>query len=615
MHNLRFFRDIFSDFHLELSFGGTVIDAAQFQLREQLHTQHESVYTGSLYHCNLRVQVERLDAHTLVLCVHLDSEQPFCCDSIRMSAAYEAPDADLGQCYVPGGALDCGRAGLHRLSDRPLPPEDIRFCGLFSGSREPCLLLATQLPCSQMLLYQAALLRSDCVRFTAVNRFTPAERYHLQTERMLVITGLTPLAALQRYAGTLPEIPPSRLAPPLRGWSTWDYYFTCYRMDDLRENMAQIKTDEQLSPRLKYIFLDDGWQYREGEWHENYRFPQGLSAVAAEIQHAGFTPAIWTNGCQVYPLSEAGLRRGEMLLTDDDGNAILSEGRCIIDPTHPDGEAYLYQLYRSLYDAGFRVFKVDFVSTLQLAVRFHDGSCGVYDAIRRLFAIIRRAVGKKSILIGCSYPPECGAGIVDYNRFAVDIHNHWSHVLWILEYLQMGFWQNGRLYRIDPDFLLVRGSDTSRERETNVYNPAPNAPAALDSPANRWRLGNVFTRDEAETWANIVVFAAGNIILGDRLSMLNDAGLSLVRSHLTPNRQTAVPLDLGDGVHAGLWYSAADRKLLVINVHDTPQTIQLCFADYHLAAPSHIRCEQAFSYQDGTLTVPLRAHESAVFSW
>ena len=613
MSHLRFFSEHFSAIQLTLTLDGETIGAEQFRLHEQTHSAQESVYLGTLQRCQLRVQTEQLDENTLSLRACLDSDQPVSCDAVTLSFLYESPGADLARGYVPGGALECGRAGLHRLADQPITPEDTRFCGLFFGSREACVLFGTQLPCRQMLLYQAELLCRDRVRFSAVNRFTRAELCHWQTERMLLFTGLTPLMALQRYADTLPApLPP---APPLCGWSTWDYYFTYYNIDDLRENMDQIRSDAQLSKSVKYVFLDDGWQYREGEWHANYRFPQGLSAVADEIRRTGFIPAIWTNGCQVCPLSEAGLRCGEMLLTDDRGNVILSEGRYIIDPTHPDGEAYLYQLYRGLYDAGFRVFKVDFVSTLQLGVRFYDPACGVYDAIRRLFSIIRRAVGNQSILIGCSYPPECGAGIVEYNRFAVDVHNHWSHVLWILEYLQMGFWQNGHLYRIDPDFLVVRGSDTSRERETNVYNPVPNPAPSLGVTPNRWRRGDVFSYDEAETWANIVVFSAGNVVLGDRLSMLNDAGRALLRTHLTPNRQTAIPLDLGDGLHAGLWYSEADRKLLFINVHDTPRTLRLCFAEYGLCAPGRLECEKPFSYQDGTLTTVLRAHESAVFHW
>ena len=615
MSHLRFFSEHFSAIQLTLTLDGETIGAEQFRLHEQTHSAQESVYLGTLQRCQLRVQTEQLDEHTLSLCVYLDAEQPVSCDTITLSFTYKSPGADLTRCYVPGGALDCGRAGLHRLSDRPTTPEDTRFSGLFFGSHEPCVLFATHLPCSQMLLYQAELLRSNCVRFRAETRFTQAERCHWKTERILLFSGLTPLMALQRYADMLPKLTPARFAPPLCGWSTWDYYFTCYRMDDLRENMEQTRSDDRLSESIKYVFLDDGWQYREGEWHANYRFPQGLAAVVEEIRQAGFTPAIWTNGCQVYPLSEAGLRCGAMLLTDGSGNAILSEGRYIIDPTHPDGEAYLYQLYRGLYAAGFRIFKVDFVSTLQLGVRFYDRACGVYDAIRRLFSVVRRAVGEQSILIGCSYPPECGGGVVDYNRFAVDIHNHWSHVLWILEYLQMGFWQNGRLYRIDPDFLLVRGSDTSIERETNVYNPVPNPSASPDEPASRWRHGNTFTYDEAETWANIVVFSAGNVILGDRLSMLNDAGRLLLRSHLVPNQQTALPLDLGDGTHAGFWYSESDRKLLLINVHDTPRTLRLCFAEYALRAPEQIECEKPFLYQNGTLTAALRAHESAVFHW
>ena len=617
MRSIRFFDEIFSGLQVEARFDGQLVGAEQFALREETSSADSALYTGCWEQRRLRMQVRRLDPHTISMHLGLESAEPFHCDQLRVSFLYEEPGADLSACCVPGGGLNCGVTGLHRLSQRPVTPEDVRFCGLFRSSREPCLLFGTQLPSSWMLLYQAALEQKDRVRFTAVNRFTgsQADQYSLSAETILVFTGLTPPEAVARYGRTLPPLPAERFADPLIGWSTWDYYFTAFGPEDIAENMRQIRADPALSSRVRCIFVDDGWQHREGEWHANYRFPEGAAGIAQQIVRGGFEPGIWTNGCQVWPLSEAGLRRGQMFLRDSLGNAITFEGRYIIDPTHPDGEAYLFETYRRLREDGFRLFKVDFVSALLLAERFFESPCGPYDAIRRLFSIIRRAVGPESTIIGCSYPADCGPGYVDSSRYAVDIHNHWSHVLWILETMQLSFWENGRLYRVDPDFLVVRGRDTSSEAETEVFNPFPNAPYVLDSPANRWRRGPVFDRWEAETWANLAVFSAGNLILSDRLSRLNSLGRALIETHLQPNRSAAVPLDLGDGAQASVWYSREDRKLLVINLREEAAAVQVPCAAYSLEIPQTAVCSKPFSYSGGLISVELHRHESAAFTW
>ncbi|MDO4488909.1 MAG: alpha-galactosidase [Eubacteriales bacterium] len=550
----------------------------------------------------------------VVLKAHIESDKPFHCDKISFEFKYSVPGADFSECLVPGGNMSCGIAGMKKLKDYRKTPEDVRFCGLLNGSDKPCLLFGTVIPCNMILKYSAALVEKDTVSFTATNYFTSSlsDKYTLDTEAISIITGLKPIDAMNMYAELLPKI---ECAEPLIGWSTWDYYFTAYDSGNVLENIEAIKENPVLSDKIKYIFLDDGWQHREGEWFANYRFPEGTKGLAEKITENGFIPGIWTNGCQVYFLTHTGLRKPEIFLKDERGNAITFEDRLIIDPTHPEGEAYIYETYKRLKEDGYKAFKVDFVSTILYAAQFYDTECGPYGAIRRLFSIIRKAVGDDSHIIGCSYPGDCGPGFADSCRIAVDIHNHWEHVLWILEYLQVSFWENERLYRIDPDFFVVRGRDTSKEKETNVFNPFPNPEYRENAPSNRWRKGDVFTREEAETWANIVQFCAGNIVLGDRISMLNDVGMELTETHIVPNKKTAVPLDLGEGYHAGLWYTKEDARCLVINIEDKAMTKELCLDRYGIETPDGISVNKPYSYENGVIYIELKPHESAVISF
>jgi hypothetical protein len=204
---------------------------------------------------------------------------------------------------------------------------------------------------------------------------------------------------------------------------------------------------------------------------------------------------------------------------------------------------------------------------------------------------------------------------VDSSRISVDIHNHWPHVLWIMEFLQARFWMNGKLFRIDPDMLVVRGSETSLEEETNVFNPWNLVPPGKDRFTSRWRRGPVFTYIEAETWANVVVFSGGDLMLGDRLSMLSSQGLELIYSHLQPHTHAAVPLDLGDQELAECWYDSHTDSLLVVNTQPENRVMEFPFARYALNPPQAVSCDKPFTYESGTLQVTLKSHESAVITW
>jgi len=511
--------------------------------------------------------------------------------------------------------MNVASSGLQRLGDVQKTKADTRFTGLLSGAHSPCLLIGTRLPQKNLHLYTAEHLGPHAVRFTAETRFTEGQRRAavLETEASFVFEGLTPLEAFQKYASHLPVL--AHIPAPLVGWNSWDYYFTAISSGDIAENAGLIASDPLFRGKLGCLIVDQGWENQEGEWYANYRFPEGLGGLASMIRARGLIPGIWTNGVQIRKLSYPAMRRGEMLVKTACGAPLEVDGLFVVDPTHPDGEAFIFDTYSRLFSAGFRIFKVDFVSALLEGDRFYDASCGPYDALRRLFTIIRRAVGPESHIIGCSYPPECGPGYVDSCRIGVDIHNQWGHVRWVLEYLQCSFWENGRLYRIDPDFLVVRGRDTSDEAETNVFNPCKNLPSVKGSYTNRWRRGPVFDRLEAETWANVVSFSGGNLILSDRLSRLNSEGRELLRSRLEPGNSAAVPLDLGEDELASLWYDGEGRRLLLINFSSQTEQKTFRFADYGVAQPESAVCDKGGDYGGGRFSISLRPHESAVLRW
>lgn len=569
---------------------------------------------------DFRLFIEKKDEHLTRVYAELSGSEKFHCESIKLVLHYTDPDADVGEYTVPNGGwgLNCGLTGLYKLKDYDgASPDNLRVCGLFGGSTEPSFLLASEIPGHFMMGYTAEMVDAHSAVLTATTRYTScaAGQTFVRTEIMDVVTGLPPVRALQHYAAQMPKLQKDSHNAPLVGYNTWDYYYTDFGPEDVEENLAAIRSSEALKNHLRYFFVDDGWEYREGEWYACYRFPDGTRGIANAIAKDGLIPGIWVNGSSAVELCHIGLRHGEMFLKDENGNAIICNNMYVLDPTRPDVQKYYFDIFRRLYNDGFRAFKVDWISSYMNAKSFYQSDLGVYDVIRLLFKTIREAVGPDSHILGCSYPAECGPGYVDSARLGIDIHNHWSHVKWAMDYIQLSFWENEYVYTSDADFLVVRGSDTCDEEETNVFNPAPNAPIEPFAQGNRWRRGPVFNYDEAETWANVVVFSAGNIVFSDRLSKLNDKGMELLATHLTANKAAALPLDLGDQDEAAFWYSEEDGKLLIVNVFDDAREMVFDFGKYGIQAPAAVQCDKEADYAEGKVRVALRPHQSAVVCW
>jgi hypothetical protein len=547
----------------------------------------------------------------------LESDAPLNCAAICNAVIDYAPDtSDIGAWWTMNFGASVHTAGLHRideLDERRRADRVMR--GAFPDATNAGLFLGTRFPQTHEHGYSLDRIEGG-LRFTSETRFRESigRQTHLTSEATWMCAGKNARDALHAFAQ---HVPIQNTAPIPAGWNSWDYYFSSVALDDLIENMDAIRADATLGERMRYIVLDMGWEHVWGDWQPNHRFPGGLERVAHEVSARGFVPGIWTAPVCVQSLSYTALRRPEVLVKNAHGDPqpSVEANHFIVDPTHPAGEAFLRELYTRLHRIGFRLFKVDFVNDYTRSLRFHDESAGPYDAMRRLFQIIRECVGDDSHIIGCSLPPETGAGVADSGRIGIDIHNQWSHVEWVCDYLQMTWWLHRRVWINDPDFLVVRGRDTSREAETNVMNPNahhPNPP--------RWRSGPVFTLDEARTWASIVMLAGGSVFLSDRIAMLNDAGRALMDKALAPLDVAAVPMDLCADKRASLWLQRLPQqtRLTVINWRNEAVTRAIDLTQCVEATPAQVSelwSEAMLPVVNGCVEVRLPAHGCAVLLW
>ena len=223
------FQTFFSSFRLTMILAGQEIGSEQFHLQPCT-----AGMTGSWQGYDLTVYVSRRDGG-LEFFASLEKDGPVSCSWICAEMVYETQQPE--RCLVPGGGFHVGIAGLHRLSAERFTPEDSQFCGLFRSSTEPCLLLGTVIPQHNLHVYQAKLLGENRICLQAKTKFTTGQGQlsRIETEKTLVITGKTPLAAMEAYAAHVPMLP--KMADPLVGWSTWDYYFTDITPADLTENL------------------------------------------------------------------------------------------------------------------------------------------------------------------------------------------------------------------------------------------------------------------------------------------------------------------------------------------------------------------------------------------
>ena len=407
-----------------------------------------------------------------------------------------------------------------------------------------------------------------------------------------------------------PLLPQSHFPmPKLTGWNTWDYYLDKVTPADVEENVAALK-EMPFANALDYIVIDDGWQRGWGDWRENEVFSCGLPAVARTIREAGFIPGIWMTPVGIRKDSAVFAEHGDWLCRNERGELLFEMGLYYMDPTHPDALRFIQDNYRYQYEAGFRLFKMDYVSPLLHVKRFYDKTATPYEVLAEMVRQVQACTGPDAVILGCSLPLECGADIAPSMRIAVDIHNHFSHAIWIAQSLAWSWMHNNRTTRIDPDFIVVRGEETSDEPLTwaggkrNDFLPPPREKQTdRDRFKSRWRHGDQFTAIEAETWANLCAISGGNLFLSDRMSVLNTRGVEIIRKALTLAGEEMRPRYLAEDLRLpSVWMG--DRALLIINWEDVPRRITL--PDFNRP----IRADKPYRSEKNELTVTLRPHES-----
>jgi hypothetical protein len=377
-------------------------------------------------------------------------------------------------------------------------------------------------------------------------------------------------ASLGRHARPVREVP--------TGWNSWDYYQGGITMDACRAEMAAINASP-LRGKLKHFVIDMGWENCWGDWRPNRRFPEDPAQIAGEIKAAGFSPGIWLAPLQASTYLPWLREERDCFCRNADGDPIVTQGHgtCLLfDPTHPRTVQWLHDTCTCLREAGFELFKIDYLyrSYFDSMATLHDPTVGKAAAARRFLEIIRGAIGDDAHLLSCGAPMPCALGLADSARISTDIHNFWGHVRNAGMQVAASQWLNGHAWVNDPDFAIIRSRETSADP---FLNP-PHGRRPYADPKDFWMAGDDASFTELQTWLNLCHVCGGSLVASDSIARLNARGVAALQHLLDhPAPAPGVPLDLMDATPPGVWLATdgARSSLGVFNWDDEPAEIEL----------------------------------------
>ena len=294
---------------------------------------------------------------------------------------------------------------------------------------------------------------------------------------------------------------------PPSGWCTWYYYYQQINENEVKQNARWI-ADNLKDYGARYVQIDDGWQgtgrvYTRDWTNVSDKFPHGMADLAAFIKTVGLTPGIWiaphgqSNDTAVKNLPA-------IFLTKPDGSSASEtwEGRYLVDPSIPESQKYMKDLFTRLAGWGYEYFKIDgqpvvvneYRNKKSFMKKQGDDSVALY---RETLASIREAIGPQRYLLGCWGMPIEGAGIMNGSRTGGDVVLDWAGGFMLaMRATMQNYYLHNVVWYTDADTMLVR------------------------SP---------LTLDQARAWATLQGLTGQAILDSDRLMDLSAERVELLR--------------------------------------------------------------------------------------
>jgi hypothetical protein len=260
----------------------------------------------------------------------------------------------------------------------------------------------------------------------------------------------------------------TRFQLPPSGWCSWYFYYQEINQDEVKRNAAWI-AENLKDYGAVYVQIDDGWQGTGHGLGENRdwttidkRFSGGMDTLAAYIKSLGLKPGIWLAPHGQSNETVFKNNHGVFLLKPDGTSASSTwEGKFLIDPSTPESQKYLKDLFTTLSKWGYEYFKIDGqpivireYRTKKTAMKNPtDDTDALY---RQTLQSIRAGIGPDSYLLGCWVIPLEGVGMMNGSRIGADVLPNWDGFKFALRATMEYYFLHNVAWYNDPDVLVVR---------------------------------------------------------------------------------------------------------------------------------------------------------------
>jgi hypothetical protein len=255
----------------------------------------------------------------------------------------------------------------------------------------------------------------------------------------------------------------------------------------------------------------------------------------------GLTFGLWTAVSQMSEFAPFCKEHSEALAKDANGKPLVTDshwywvphGKCyLVDPTHPEGEAFYEKAGQLTRQHGSWYVKNDFQGNLL------NGSLNLHDkdvirgvpVWRKAMAAFRRGMGEHMAYHACNAPLNAVAGLCDVAWVHVDLGNPrgaWDWLAGWTENFATRYHVSGKFYWSDPDYLQVGQGDLAE---------------------TQWRVA-------------MIGLGGGPTYLCDRLPDLPEDRLAMIPLVLPGYRKVARPIDLFDhGGYPRVWHLPVKTK-------------------------------------------------------
>ncbi|MEA4823510.1 MAG: alpha-galactosidase [Clostridiaceae bacterium] len=355
----------------------------------------------------------------------------------------------------------------------------------------------------------------------------------IQSDWFYVGDGKTPDEALGAYMDTLAEYQqlPSLPEKVPTGWCTWYYYLNHISEATIRENMDCLAREHNGLP-VKVVQIDEGWADKYGDWEANGRFPNGMKVMADEIRAKSFIPGIWLCPFSAQPDSNFAQAHPEAMIQKPDGSGPVRVGNYAIDPTHPEGERHLRELFHKLsYEWGYRYIKLDYMIAGGLPGKRYNPKISTLESMRLGLKFMRESVTEDTFLLACTAQIAAPMGLCQGMRVSNDIFHDWDSLKEVFMRVFKRYFYHHKVYLNDPDCVMVRGAG---EEDDECMRRC------------------VRTPQEIEVFITAVAASGGILMLSDKMTLLTRERIGWLEKLFPNNTRAAVPLDLFDAEVPGI---------------------------------------------------------------